>query len=108
MIGDKRPTNGATLAATDRQRADGSSAKRRASFRALAKRLACVALLCLAVGGCSVIGGNSSHSRNPRASLTEPLTQRREKKSFGSWLFRRESTPSESIPDFMDMPRLDP
>jgi len=82
------------------------SPRRRVPWRTLARRAVCVALLCAALTGCSLIGGPRARGQHDYPRINEPLTRRKEKKSFGSWFFKRTDEPSDSITDFISQPRL--
>jgi hypothetical protein len=89
----------------------GASSRNR-FCNAPAWRLLWLAVVCLMLAGCSLIGGRRAESSGYQSAWMTPSTQRKqsqERKSlFGSWFRRSEPRPAESIDEFLALERLDP
>jgi hypothetical protein len=89
----------------------GASSRNR-FCNAPAWRLLWLAVVCLMLAGCSLIGGRRAESSGYQSAWMTPSTQRKqsqERKSlFGSWFRRSEPRPAESIDEFLGLERLDP
>ncbi len=85
---------------------------RRRSCGAKRWRLVWAVAFCLAFTGCSLLGGPSWWPTSQDPAPTKSWNRREDanpkKGLFGSWFGREEARPSETMSDFLSMPRLDP